>query len=222
MIRSARTSHSSIRRNFTAHVASILLLMSGCSGDAHGGTPSPQVPTYNFAGISTHQHAAEIEGIRATINWSVDPSTTAGSAQSTWIGIFGQSDPRTHLSSKIAQIGWKQQGTSPPRVFWEWGTDSNHVSIFYGDIATPPLTIELDRDPAGNFSFIANCINVGTVSLAWYPTFEAVAAETHRPSDLLAGSADRPEAIDHLEWRISGNWSAISAEPFSSNPFYRV
>jgi hypothetical protein len=133
-------------RIWTVYLASFSVLAS-CGGTPAAAVPSPSPPTYNFAGISTHLHADTVQGIRATIRWSIAPRTGAQSAQSTWIGIFGAADPTTHLSLQIAQIGWKELPPKPPRVFWEWGTDRDHVSILYGQTiqANDHLDVELDR-----------------------------------------------------------------------------
>ena len=205
------------------HLAIVLAACGGGSA-ANAATSPPVPPVYNFAGVRTNSHADTVEGIRATITWSVAPITSSRSAQSTWIGIFGQGDPTTHLSVKIAQIGWKQLAPKPPRVFWEWGTDRTHVSISYGDTVEPskPLVVELDRDITGEFSFLANGVLVGHVALTWAPTFLDVAAETHQPSDLMAGSAQMPEVISDLKWKLNGEWQAFTATSFSTSSQYQA
>ncbi|HCG01036.1 MAG TPA: hypothetical protein DEV93_10895 [Chloroflexi bacterium] len=211
------------RRIWTVYLASISVL-AACGGTPAAAVPSPSPPTYNFAGISTHLHADTVQGIRATIIWSLVPRTGAHSAQSTWIGIFGAADPTTHLSLQIAQIGWKELPPEPPRLFWEWGTDRDHVSTFYGQTVQPNdhLDIELDRGTDGTFTFYANGDLVGTELLNWRPSFIAATAETHDPTDVLAGSELAPELISPLDWKLSGKWQAIVVPSFSTYSQYHA
>jgi hypothetical protein len=166
----------------------------------------------------------EVEGVRATITWTVAPITSANSAQSTWIGIFGPADPKTHLSLRIAQIGWKQLAPDPPRVFWEWGTDLSDNTISYGDQvqASKSLVVELDRDISGQYTFIADGKQVGSVTLAWQPSSLTIAAETHHPADVMAGSVQSPEVISDVMWKQNGIWRPLSAPTFSTNSVYHA
>ena len=210
-------------RIWTVYLASFSVLAS-CGGTPATAVPSPSPPTYNFAGISTHLHADVAQGIRATISWSTSPRTGAQSAQSTWIGIFGAADPTTHLSLQIAQIGWKELPPKPPRVFWEWGTDRDHVSILYGQTVLPNdhLDVELDRAADGTFTFFVNGDLVRTELLSWRPSFIAAAAETHDPTDVLAGSELAPELISPLDWKLDGKWQAIGVPTFSTYSQYHA
>jgi len=211
-------------RNSAASL-SALCLVTGCGVTSSPvASPRESPPTYNFAVAEEHRNADAIQGLRATIQWSVAPITAQDSAQSTWIGIFGQSEPATHLSLKVAQVGWKQLGTTPVRVFWEWGTNSHDNRIHYGPAVRPaePLSVELDRDPTGSFIFWANGIQLGQIPLPWTPTYLAVGAETHQPSDVMAGSSRVPELITSVEWELNGTWQPLKLATFSTYPTYQI
>lgn len=205
-----------------------LIAISGCGGAAIA-VPTPATvkespPDYNFAVAETHKNADVIEAMRATITWWVRPVTQSNSAQSTWIGIFGATDPTLHLSLRIAQIGWKQQGGSAVRIFWEWGEGSPHSHITYGDAldAGVPLSVEIDRDSRGTFSFVANGVLLGSTSPSWTPTYIAVGSETHHPADLMAGSESMPEVIANLEWKLNGTWQAFDTNASSTYTPYKI
>jgi hypothetical protein len=184
------------------------------------GTPKPTTSPYNFVGVTAHP--AGVEGVRATITWTVIPKTLPKSAQSTWIGIFGKANQTTKLSYEIAQIGWKQSGQDTPRVFWEWGTDQSHNEIGYGSgvASGQALTVELDRTPAGGYTFLANNVAVASVSLTWAPDFVSADAETHDPGDYLAGSSVAPEIVSALEIKIDGKWQLLSGKLHSTSSSY--
>jgi hypothetical protein len=165
-----------------------------------------------------------VQAVRATIEWWIAPRTLPNSAQSTWIGIFGPSDPTTHRSLNVAQIGWKQLGSNQVRVFWEWGVDGQFNHISYGATvdAGQPLTVELDRDSTGLFSFRANGAVAAQESVSWTPSYLAIGAETHNPSDELAGSVKSPEVITGVEWKLAEVWQPLAGLTFSTLSQYQI
>ena len=204
----------------------VWLLISAITLVACGG-PSRSVPSatptaYSFAGQT--EHLAGIEGIRATIVWTIAPKTLSSSAQSTWIGIFGKADSGTRLSFKIAQIGWKQAGQDPPRAFWEWGTDQSDNHIRYGpEVASGDvLQVELDRSPNGEYAFLANGVAVAKISLAWVPDYVSANAETQNPGDYLAGSSGAPETVSGLAVKVQGTWRPLAGDVYSTSSSYRA
>lgn len=204
----------------------VWLLISAITLVAYGGrstnVSSATPPAYSFAGQT--EHMAGVEGIRATIVWTVAPKTLPSSAQSTWIGIFGKGDSGTRLSFTIAQIGWKQLGQDPPRIFWEWGTDQSNNHIRYGsDVASGDvLQVELDRSSNGDYTFLANGVAVAKISLTWVPEYVSVDAETHNPDDYLAGSSGAPETVSGLEVKVQGTWRPLAGEVFSTSSSYQA
>lgn len=182
------------------------------------------LPPYNFAGIRSHPNMVIVEGLRATISWTVPPITSEGSAQSTWIGIFGEQDATARLSFRIAQLGWKQLGAGPPRIFWEWGTDLNHFTVRYGNVVTPStaLSLELDRASGGSYTFLVDGLPLGQAEVKWAPRYINVAAETQHPVDVLAGSLASPERITNIQVKIRGQWQPLMGDTFSTYPDYMI
>jgi len=202
-----------------------IVFLSGCTGTAAPHGPSaPALPPYNFAGFEASSAGDRVQAVRATITWSVQPITSDGSAQATWIGIFGQTDPVAHLSFRTAQIGWKQIGSGPPRLFWEWGIDRSHFTIHYGDVVGPSqsLAVEVARLGEHDYRFFADGAVVGETSLPWQASYLSAAAETRHPSDLMAGTAQSPETISDIGVEISGQWHHIAGPAFSTNSNYRA
>lgn len=197
------------------------ITLVACGGPSQ--SVSSVTPTlYSFAGRS--EHVAGIEGIRATIVWTISPKTSSSSAQSTWIGIFGKADSGTRLSFKIAQIGWKQTGQEAPRAFWEWGTDQSDNHVRYGsDVASGDvLQVELDRSPDGEYTFLANGVAVAKISLAWVPDYVSADAQTQNAEDYLAGSSVAPEKVSGLAVKIQGTWRALAGSVYSTSSSYRA
>jgi hypothetical protein len=63
---------------------------------------------------------------------------------------------------------------------------------------------------------------MGRVTQAWQPWTISIAAETHSPSDLMAGSAQTPEVVSELKWKLNGEWQPLIAETFSTNAQYQA
>ena len=184
--------------------------------------PSPAFPVYSFAGIRAAVDPATVEGIRAVITWSVEPSTSSQSSQSTWIGLYAEPKPQQHVSFEIVQIGWKQVGSGEPRLFWEWsvGRDDFHVS--YGSVvhSAETLDVEIDRLGTNGYKFISAGTEVGRASVPWKPTLAAANGETHHPADLMAGSAQSPEMVRDVAVKVTNEWHHLGGRTFSTNSNY--
>lgn len=200
----------------------IIFGVGACGGGYSGPSVPSRLPPYNFVGVTTS--AIGVDGVRATITWTVPPTTQLGSAQSTWIGIFGSADKTTGLSFETAQVGWKQQGSEPARVFWEWGLDQSHFTIRYGPVigAGQHLQVELDRSSTGEYTFMAGGELLDWARLGWTPAFVGADAEAHDPEDRMPGSSAAPEIIAGLEEKIQDQWQPISGHARSTDRNYRV
>ncbi len=173
----------------------------------------------------------EVQGLRATIRWTVAPRSTTAYSVSTWIafaapaGTSGAAQPAggTHVSYRIVQIGWIQKAQNDYRLFWEWDNSQSDHRFRTGDKVElgRPLQVEIDRDERG-FTLVANGVQQDSVHVAWAPTAMGAFAETHDPNDYLPGSSSEPEVISDFQEEIRGQWKPYAGDVFSSIEQYRV
>lgn len=209
----------------TVLIVVLLGLSSACGSLSAGRTsPSPAV-AFDFAGLSSKDNVDQVDGLRATIMWTVPPKLMPGPeyAVSTWVA-FAAPQGLGGVSYRIAQIGWMQTDTVHPRLFWEWGTSQTDTQIQFGadvDVARP-LNVELDRDLSGTYSFYADHVLLGKGTVSWTATNVGVFAETHNPSEYLPGTATEPELITDLEQRVGGRWVPFVGTVLTSRDQFRV
>src|SRR5712691_5004282 len=152
-----RSTASACFRNAGLLVALSSLLASACGGLSTSTTavsPSPSPPVvYGFAGLNTSENAAQVEGLRATITWTVEPVIVPGYSVSTWIAL-AVATPGQGVSNQIAQIGWIETETGQPHLFWEWGTSTSDSHKQIGKAVEPglPLKVEVDLDRSGGIT----------------------------------------------------------------------
>jgi hypothetical protein len=202
------------------------LFASACGGLSRSTTsvsssPSPPV-VYGFAGLNSSENVEQVEGIRATFRWTVEPVIVPGYSVSTWIA-FAVATPGQGISNRIAQIGWIETDSAQPHVFWEWGTStSNHKQIGRAVESGVPLNVEVDIDRSGNLTFIADNIALGTATVPWAPTAIGAFAETHTATEYLPGSSTQPETLTDVQEKVAGNWLPYSGRVLTTDPHFRV
>jgi hypothetical protein len=185
-------------------------------------TPSPAVE-YDFAGLTAKESVDQVEGLRATITWTVPPKLIPGYPVSTWIA-FASPQGLGGVSYRIAQVGWIETNPGHPRLFWEWGTSkSEHQNQVGADVKVGhPLNLEIDRDGLGTYSFYADNVLLGKGSVSWTPTSLGVFAETHNPAEFLPGTATKPELITGLEQKVGGKWVPYVGGVLATRAQFRV
>jgi len=158
--------------------------------------------------LNTSENAAQVEGLRATITWTVEPVIVPGYSVSTWIAL-GVASPGEGVSNQIAQIGWIETDPGQPHLFWEWGTSTADSHKQIGKAVEPglPLNVEVDLDHSGEITFFVDAQAIGTASVPWVPTAIGAFAETHTQLlntclDLRAGQ--RCSAAFKKRWPVSG------------------
>jgi hypothetical protein len=157
--------------------------------------------------------------------WTVPPKLIPGPeyAVSTWIA-FAAPQGLGGVSYRIAQVGWMQTDTGPPRLFWEWGTSLSDTQLQLGAEVkeASPLSVEIDTDGLGTFSFYAENVLLGKGSVSWTATDTGVFAETHNPTEFLPGTMTEPETITGLEQRVGGRWVPYAGTVLTSRTQFRV
>ncbi len=222
-----RSTASACFRNAGLLVALSSLLASACGGLSTSTTavsPSPSPPVvYGFAGLNTSENVDQVEGLRATITWTVQPVIVPGYSVSTWIA-FAVATPGHGVSNRIAQIGWIETDPGQAHLFWEWGTSTadNHKQI--GKAVEPglPLNVEVDLDRNGELTFFADAVAVGTATVPWVPTATGALAETHTTTEYLPGSSSRPEVLSGFQENVAGRWMPYTGHVFTTSPQFRV
>jgi len=187
-----------------------------------GATPSPAV-VYDFAGLNAKQNVDQVEGLRATIRWTVPPKVIPGYSVSTWIA-FAAPQGLGGVSHRIAQVGWIETDPGHPRLFWEWETSQADSQKQLGAEvkAGRPLNVEIERDGLGTYNFYADNLLLGKGSVSWTPTSVGVFTETHNPAELLPGNASHPELIAGLEQKVGGSWVPYVGEVLTTRAQFRV
>lgn len=204
-----------------------ILLASACESPSTSTTsvsPSSSLPVvYGFAGVNTGENAAQVEGLRATITWTVEPVIVPGYPVSTWIAL-AVATPGQGVSNQIAQIGWIETNPGQPHLFWEWGTSTadSHKQIGKAVEPGPPLNVEVDRDGSGKITFLADGVAIGTATVPWVPTAVGAFAETHTTAEYLPGSSSRPEILSRFQEETDGNWSPYAGRVLTTSPQFRV
>jgi hypothetical protein len=185
-------------------------------------TPSPAVE-YDFAGLNSKEHVDQVEGLRATITWTVPPKLIPGYPVSTWIA-FASPQGLGGVSYRIAQVGWIETDPGHPRLFWEWGSSkSEHQNQVGADVKVGhPLNLEIDRDGFGTYSFYADNVLLGKGSVSWTPTSLGVFAETHNPAEFLPGTATQAELITGLEQKVCRQWVPFIGDVLTTRAQFRV
>ena len=187
-------------------------------------TPAPAV-VFDFAGLSAKENVDQVEGLRATIIWTVPPKLIPGPeyAVSTWIA-FAAPQGLGGVSYRIAQVGWMQTDSGHPRLFWEWGTSLSDTQRQVGvDVKeSRSLHVEVDWDGLGTFSFYADDVLLGKGSVSWIPTDVGAFVETHNPAEFLPGTATEPELITGLEQKVRGKWVPYAGKVLTSRAEFRV
>jgi hypothetical protein len=178
---------------------------------------------YDFAGLNAKENVDQVEGLRATITWTVPPKLIPGYSVSTWIA-FAAPQGLGSVSHRIAQVGWIETDPGHPRLFWEWGTSQSDAKKQLGaDVKVGrPLNVEIDRDAFGTYSFYADNLLLGKGSVSWTPTKVGVLAETHNPAEFLPGTATKPEVITDLEQKVGGKWVPYVGEVLTTHAQFRV
>jgi hypothetical protein len=204
----------------------VLLGFSSACGSPSSATPTPSPPVvFDFAGLYTNENVDRIEGLRATIMWTVPPQLIPGReyAVSSWIA-FAAPEGLGGVSYRIAQVGWMQSDTGPPRLFWEWGTSLADTQRQVGaDVKVArPLKVEVDWDGVGRYSFYADNVLLGKGSVSWSPTSVGVFVETHNPAEFLPGTMTEPELITGLEQKVGGRWVPFAGKVLTSRPQFHV
>jgi len=192
------------------------------STSSAGATPS-QAVVYDFAGLNAKQNVDQVEGLRATITWTVPPKLIPGYSVSSWIA-FAAPQGLGGVSHRIAQVGWIETDPGHPRLFWEWGTSQSDSQKQLGaDVKVGrPVNVEIDRDGLGIYSFYADNVLMGKGSVSWTPTDLGVFAETHNPAEFLPGNATEPELITGLEQKVGGKWVPYVGEVLTTRTEFRV
>lgn len=138
--------------------ASIAALALSCGEQGRvAATPSPSANVaYGFAGLTGQDMGDEVQGLRATITWTVPPRSSTAYSVSTWIAFAapagtsdaGQPATGTHVSYRIVQIGWIQKAQNDYRVFWEWDKSQSDHHFRTGDKVElgRPLQLEIERE----------------------------------------------------------------------------
>jgi hypothetical protein len=209
-----------IRRPRTLLVVALLGLSSACGSTSRATpTPSPAV-VFDFAGLYARENVDQVEGLRATITWTVPGPEYA---VSTWIA-FAAPQGLGGVSYRIAQVGWMQSDSGRPRLFWEWGTSLSDTQRQVGaDVKEArPLKLEVDWDGLGTYSFYADSVLLGKGSVSWTPTDVGVFAETHNPPEFLPGTMNEPELITGLEQKVGGRWVPYAGTVLTSRAEFRV
>ena len=201
-------------------VAGLLAPMTACEPSRGEALSSPAQPVYNFVGIRVGVDPKTVEGIRAVISWSVEPSTSPESSQSTWIGLYSEPTTPDHVSFEIVQIGWKQAGKNQIRLFWEWGISRVDFHVLYGPVvdSSQPIEVEIDRLGTNGYTFVVAGAEVGRATVPWKPSLAAANAETHNPADSIAGSAHSPEILRDVAVKVSTEWHHLGGRTFSTDP----
>lgn len=203
------------------------LLTSACGGPSTSITsvsPSPSPPVvYGFAGLNTGENAAQMEGLRATITWTVEPVIVPGYSVSTWIAL-AVATPGQGVSNEIAQIGWIETDPRQPHLFWEWGASPADSHKQIGKAVEPgsPLNVEVDLDRSGKITFLADAAAIGTATVPWVPTAAGAFAETHTTTEYLPGSSSQPEMLSSFQERIAGKWLPYAGRVLTTSPQFRV
>ena len=204
----------------------VLLGLSSACGSVSTTTPTPSpAVVFDFAGLSAKESVDQVEGLRATIMWTVPPKLIPGPeyAVSTWIA-FAAPQGLGGVSYRIVQVGWMQTDTGHPRLFWEWGTSLSDTQRQLGaDVKVArPLNVEVDRDGPGTYSFYADNVLLGKGMVSWTATDVGVFAETHNPAEFLPGTATEPELITGLEQKVGGKWVPYAGKVLTSRAEFRV
>lgn len=204
----------------------VLLGLSSACGSLSTATTSPSPPVaFDFAGLNSKENVDQVDGLRATIMWTVPPKLIPGPeyAVSTWIA-FAAPQGLGGVSYRIAQVGWMQTDTGQPRLFWEWGTSQSDTQRQLGaDVKVArPLNVEVDRDGPGTYSFYADNVLLGKGTVSWTATEVGVFAETHNPAEFLPGTATEPELITGLEQKVGGRWVPYAGKVLTSRAQFRV
>ena len=185
-------------------------------------TPSPPV-AFSFAGVQTDANVSDLDALRATVTWTVEPVLIPGYAASTWIA-FAAPGGSGGVSYQIAQVGWIESDPGDPHLFWEWGTTSSdhHQQIGTAIQRGVPLNLEIDRDGNGLFTFYANNLALGTGQVSWTPTAAGAFAETHLASEYLPGSEAQPELVTSFEEKAGGQWISYAGQALTTRSDFRV
>jgi hypothetical protein len=204
----------------------VLLGLSSACGSLSSATPTPSpAVVFDFAGLNAKENGDQVEGLRATIMWTVPPKLIPGPeySVSTWIA-FAAPQGLGGVSYRIAQVGWMQTDTGHPRLFWEWGTSLADTQRLVGaDVnEASPLKVEVDWDGLGTYSFYADNVLLGKGSVSWTPTDVGVFAETHNPAEFLPGTTTEPELITGLEQKVGGRWVPYHGTVLTSRAEFRV
>jgi hypothetical protein len=204
----------------------VLLGLSSACGSLSSATTTPSAAVaFDFAGLKANENVDQVEGLRATMVWTVPPKLIPGPeyAVSTWIA-FAAPQGLGGVSYRIAQVGWIQSDPGNPRLFWEWGTSQSDTQMQLGaDVQeASPLTVEIDTDGLGTYSFYANNLLLGKGSVSWTATDTGVFAETHNPAEFLPGTATEPELITGLEQKVGGKWLPYVGKVLTSRAQFRA
>lgn len=212
--------------NRTVGVSLTVLIVACGALSGPKGTPStsssPPV-AFDFAGVNTKANVQEVDGLRATMTWTVPPRLLPGYSVSTWIAFAAPTDGHG-VSQRIAQVGWIEIDPGDPHVFWEWATSSSdsHRQIGRAVQRGLPLKVEIDRDSNSGFTFYADDVVLGTTSVPWTPTAVGAFAETHVSSEYLPGSASQPEIISRFEEKVGGRWVPYAGQVLTTSSQFRV
>jgi len=187
-------------------------------------SPSPSPPVvYGFAGLNASESVDQVEGLRATITWTVEPVIVPGYSVSTWIA-FAVATPGHGESNRIAQIGWIETDPGRAHLFWEWGTSTadSHKQIGKAVELGLPLNVEVDLDRSGELTFLADAVAVGTARIPWVPTAIGAFAETHTTTEYLPGSSSLPEVLSGFQEKVAGTWMPYNGHVLTTSPQFRV
>jgi len=180
---------------------------------------------YKFAGVNATKNVDQVEGLRATIAWTVPPKVVPGYSVSTWIAFSAPSGARD-VSYRIAQVGWiVEKGSGHPRLFWEWGSrsPSDMQKQLGADVRQArPLHVEIDRDGSGRYMFYADDILLGTGRVSWVPTDAGVFTELQNPAEFLPGTKTEPELVTGFEQKIGGKWVPYVGEVLKTSDQFQV